>query len=1009
MCPARYLGCIEVGLFLKRRPPLMVFQNRRAWAGGRVPPVSLAWLRLRRTILFLFLAVTPSLSFAGPEEVAEIVRLRKRCEELVVDSKYVELGPVSQKLYALAREEYGERHQMTIEAMHFVAFLAHIHGDLATARQGWTKSLEIQESLPSRDPLWYSRTLSMLGSICLSEFEFGRAEEFLLRALKVREDSLGSRHPETGSVVRDLAYLHQAAGDYARAETMFRHATEIFQEAGHDYQVVLAETSLSLAWLYLDIRDETQALEWMRRVQALGEGLPERHRTAYLLNSLQAMAEAQKAMGHLEEARATYLRGLALAEEVRGRDNLGDCHWLLRLAQIERELGSLEMAAERAAKALRIQQEILGKDHPRLADAWSILGWISASQGELSAARSQFESAYAINRKHRPVNHPSVLDSLRNLARFDLLMGRPETALEAVEAIQDGEEQRLASLFSFTSERQKLAYQERHLVGASVDLWGTIGAAGPMARALLRLKAVVLDSLIEDELVAQMSGDPAVDALIKELAEARKNLAAASLDAWARVDDSVETMRRKDVRLRELGERVEAIEVRLASAVSSLGVPRRALQVKVEEVQAVLPAGSALIEFIRFDRYVTNSVEHEPYYGAVILAPSGDPVWVQLGPAEPIEKEIACFLHSVVEPADSAQIEGQLSHLFALVWQPVTRSLPPDVERVILSPDAELNQVPFAVLLDPAGRFLAETLGLSYVSSGRDLLTPRVAKFSLREVGILADPNFGETSRTLAASGQEPGMAPVTRASTVPALRHLRFDPLPGSRREAVRLADLARAHAVLAIDIRLGRDATEEWLRRGSSPSILHIATHGFSLADPAERRDRGVGPEQEGTSRRGATSPMLRIGIALAGARTTLSGWSRGVFADPANDGIATAEELAGLRLQDTWFVALSSCASGGGAAVPGEGVMGLRRAFIRTGARNLLLTSWPIEDVATADFMQEFYPALFRLRNAPRALEQVQRDKLIRLRNQLGVARACRLAGPFMINIQGRPDGP
>ncbi|MBC7492377.1 MAG: CHAT domain-containing protein, partial [Novosphingobium sp.] len=64
--------------------------------------------------------------------------------------------------------------------------------------------------------------------------------------------------------------------------------------------------------------------------------------------------------------------------------------------------------------------------------------------------------------------------------------------------------------------------------------------------------------------------------------------------------------------------------------------------------------------------------------------------------------------------------------------------------------------------------------------------------------------------------------------------------------------------------------------------------------------------------------------------------------------DDGLLTASEIAGLRLDAEWVI-LSACnsASGNGAGSPTYG--GLASAFLQAGARALLVSHWPVRDDA------------------------------------------------------------
>ncbi|MCY3000348.1 MAG: CHAT domain-containing protein [Planctomycetota bacterium] len=85
--------------------------------------------------------------------------------------------------------------------------------------------------------------------------------------------------------------------------------------------------------------------------------------------------------------------------------------------------------------------------------------------------------------------------------------------------------------------------------------------------------------------------------------------------------------------------------------------------------------------------------------------------------------------------------------------------------------------------------------------------------------------------------------------------------------------------------------------------------------------------------------------------------------------------ADELAAARPKLP-LVVLSACWSGGGERVDAEGLFGLARAFLSSGTRNLVVTSWPVEDTAAARFGELFHRELALVSSPSRAAARARR---------------------------------
>jgi CHAT domain-containing protein len=297
--------------------------------------------------------------------------------------------------------------------------------------------------------------------------------------------------------------------------------------------------------------------------------------------------------------------------------------------------------------------------------------------------------------------------------------------------------------------------------------------------------------------------------------------------------------------------------------------------------------------------------------------------------------------------SDAEQLWGQVGQK---VMDPLGPALA-GVQTLFISPDGELNRVPFAALPAPGSRtFLGQAMQLRLLTTGRELLDlaqpPGKAQSSAL---VVANPAFGQVPRNTPAPAQAQ-----ERSSD---LQSPSFAPLPATEQEGQAISTLTRGQLLS------GSQATAAAVQSAPTPQILHIASHAFFLPDLPDKTPTADG--LMGKRPPLAESPMLRSGIALAGANrnplpgiastSTLSG------EDSGDDGYLTALEVAQLNWKGTELVVISACESGTGETRAGEGVYGLRRAIAVAGARSSLLSLWKVSDEATAAFMEAYYRRL------------------------------------------------
>ncbi len=248
----------------------------------------------------------------------------------------------------------------------------------------------------------------------------------------------------------------------------------------------------------------------------------------------------------------------------------------------------------------------------------------------------------------------------------------------------------------------------------------------------------------------------------------------------------------------------------------------------------------------------------------------------------------------------------------------------------------------------------------------------------------------------------------------------LSFKHLKGIKPEVNALEKMAKTQQ-WTVETFFNSKAVEKQLYNWThSPSILHFATHGVFLQSNANCLVTDFFPTSSLNFReiplKFLSNPMRRSFITLAGAQMTLDAWNKEKNSPfPAeNDGILTAEEVSLINLENTWLTMFSACETGRGEGRAGEGVLGLRRGFVQAGTQNLLMTLWPFPDNLSEvrEFEVEFYQEAIKTQNVPKALNDIQRERFLKLwdtgypiTDAEILLDIVRLFGPYVVSFQGK----
>jgi len=154
------------------------------------------------------------------------------------------------------------------------------------------------------------------------------------------------------------------------------------------------------------------------------------------------------------------------------------------------------------------------------------------------------------------------------------------------------------------------------------------------------------------------------------------------------------------------------------------------------------------------------------------------------------------------------------------------------------------------------------------------------------------------------------------------------ISPLPGSKEETENIFEIFEKNNKKAI-LKTHQFANEEYVKSGALKNFkfLHIATHGMVNEDKPE------------------------LSCILLAQDTTST-----------EDNILFSGEIYNLELNADLTV-LSACETGLGKIAEGEGVIGLTRALLYAGSKNIIVSLWQVSDESTKQLMVNFYKNIFK----------------------------------------------
>lgn len=901
------------------------------------------------------------------------------------EGRFDELEQLHLRSLAIRQRHAPPDDAETLAEVKDLAGLYHAQGRFGRSEPLYRRVIAGIEASKGKDAADLASPLYMLALQLASEARYGDAGPLLHRALAIEEAAYGRDDPRLAEVLAALSRFYLSQSDDERAEPLLKRILDIASTRGGVADSVVAITLNHLSQIYQERGRAAEALPLAQQALAITERTsgPEHPIMALLINNLSVLYSD---LGRDQESEALYKRALTNVEKALPSDHPFRIKLQLNLAAHYRGSQRFAEAETLLQAALASSLRLFGEGNPQVADALQGLASLRIAEGRNDEAAALLERAASVLGRTLGADDPGFSTVHDDIARLALARSDWRAALDHWQASTDAiihRAQRGTTTINTLSGREydEAVRWSSRFKGMLKAAWRAGNPAKLGREAFLRAQwaqgSAVATSLAQMA-ARSANGDPALSQAVRE----RQDLAGQwQLHNAARLAAISQPLDKRDqkaeaaatLKLAAINKRLGEIDARLARDFPDYAALASAQPASVAQVQSSLRNDEALVLL-----FSTEAIPPTPEETFIWVVTRETMRWVRsdLGTTALQERVAAlrCGLDRDGEwawspdkerwmarkPAcETLRPEG-LEHREPLPFNPIIahdlyNGLLGGIRNVIkgkqllIVPTGALSSLPFQVLVtkpplpdqdyrslswlvrDHALTVLPSAASLSalrrnaktssapepFIGFGNPALAGRCSPVSIPKSCPDDDVRVADeqavamrSTGVLRAAGQylKDGLADVA------ALRNA--CPLPDTVHE---LQCVARSVGAPPSSLVLGKDMTETAVKKLPLDHyrVIHFATHGL-LAGETER----------------FTRTRAEPALLLTPPDT----------ATEEDDGLLTASEIAGLKLDADWVV-MSACNTAGGDKPGAEPLSGLAKAFFYAGARALLVSHWPV----------------------------------------------------------------
>lgn len=782
----------------------------------------------------------------------------------------------------------------------------------------------------------------------LRDYETAQAElDKLFAALSGKPESRQKRLLIQS--LQEQGVLHLETGAYSQAEKVLLQGYQTVA-SDNSSSSLLTELSNNLAHIYDKLNISDKALVYYQEsLNRCQQSYAERSLPCVTLEN--NIAGVHLKQNNFPEAVERYQKVIASLEKLVSASDPLYITAVNNLATAYRKTGQFRLALEHLEKAETLLTRSGMTNDDLAATVLNNIAVINTAEGDHTRAAEHYKKAYAIKRSIYGENSILLVDLVNNLAVTYWTLGKPREAIPLLKKSNELATRQIAYVFPNLNENEQVQFYEKlredfERFNSIAIQWRDKDASliSQMFRNRTIIKSLQFFTQQRRSNSIAIKNDAALNQLVAQVKECRDRLGhyyQLPLNQLDQREDVLTLEKKVDSLEKILSLRSTAAYYTDGLAVGEVGWQSLVSKLKPDE---------AIVEMVRFRQYDRILLEKKSmfgftdsvHYAALILTreTKSAPEVVLLENGNGLETRYYNYYRNALR----YNVEDHVT--YRSFWEPIAEKLAGKT-RVFLSADGVYHKINVNTLWDDRSKkFVLDKFDVVYLLNPMQALQQKPSgERRKRDAVLMGDPVFDidlnkPRDRTVGPS---------------------HFVALPGTQEELRAIEKVLKTHS-WKTSLYVKAAATEANLKSIVSPSILHVASHGFFSSDVVPLN---------------ATAKkefLFHSGIVLTGANESLSTGST-TFND---DGIVTAFEVMNLDLTNTELVVLSACETGLGKIENGEGVFGLQRSFMQAGAQSVLISLWKVDDEATRDLMIKFYEYLVRGETLHNALRKCQTDQ-------------------------------